>query len=243
MSVICAVPWTAQNYPDPVVFSKIVDAAIAHRPWFDDSVWTAGEQEKREGVIAHISSAYTTGRVWSVLRNGAICGILLLESVRPGVDATCHFLFFDRALANKRQLLKDVMADAFRRYELAVLRVEVPTFAAKLCGFLRKGLGFKFESEWLDVPATHDSSAWHGDKRVSRRFRTIRYEGRWHDSLLLSITADAFAALLKEQHGRQQDDSTGHEPATGTERPSGQHADEPALRRGRTAATGVSGDL
>ena len=235
MTFLAARAWSADYYPDPFAFHAIVTQAIEHRAWFDDSLWEAPEAMKRAAVIEHLQRAYTTGRIWSVLREGEIVGILLLESVRPGVDALCHFLFFDRMLANKRHLLKAAMADAFQRFGLAVLRVEVPTFAAKLCGFLRKALGFRYEGEWLD--GAPDEA-----KRLSRRFRTIRYEGRWHDSLLLSITAEAFHALAKESDERPQDDAARHEPDSPAPAAGGGPPDEPA-RRPDDADAGLSGEL
>ena len=228
MTFLVARAWGMDYLPTADAFSAIVTAAIEHRPWFDDTLWRASGEVKRGAVIRHLHHAYDTGRVWSVLQGDDALtdaqphGILLVEDIRPGVDATCHFLFFDRVLANKRWLIRATMSDLFRRDHLHVLRVEIPTFAAKLGNFLRKALGFRFEGEWLGATTPEA-------ERLSRRYHTMQYEGRWHDSLLLSLTADAHAAAM-ERYERPQDGTPQHQPDSGPSAAGNRPPDEPARR-------------
>lgn len=182
--LIIARAWGTSYMPDPNAFSEIVELCLQHRPWFDDLLWNGPADEKRTAVIGHLSKAFSTGRIWSVLREGACVGILLLEQVRPHRDALAHFIFFDRQLRNKKSLCEAAIRDSFERYDLEVLRIEVPTYAAKLANYAREALGFKYEGEWLGVPT---DVAY----RASRRTRAIRHKEQSHDLLLLALPREA----------------------------------------------------
>ena len=240
--VVFARLWGADYLP-VAEFGPLVTSALAHRPWFDDAQWALPEEERRKVVVAHLSHAYTTGCVWSVLRGGPdgvnFLGVLLLEGVAHN-SANCHFLFFDRVLANKRQLVLAAMADAFQRFDLQALRVEVPTYAADLVGFLRKALGFRFEAEWPGY--RHRGLSPTDAKRGSRKVRTIQYKGELHDALLLSVTREGFLAHLQERtDAGTESPATRHLSRSGAPGPGSQLPDEPA---GRDAgAVGLPGEL
>ena len=190
-----AIPFTA--WP-PEKFATVVTKAQEFRPWFDDALWDAGDLARREAVIARLSDPAT--RVWEVWRGSELVGILVLSAIVPGRDALGHFLFFDRELRDKRALCRNFMRWAFEQGGLHVLRVEVPTFAAKLTGFLRKALHFRFEAErrpfsWPKDAAPIDADA---AKLGSRKHHAIRHNGVWYDTLLLSVTDDEFRASESE---------------------------------------------
>src|SRR5207249_11699877 len=84
-------------------------------------------------------------RSWEVYRGDQLVGILHADEIVPKQDCKCHFVFFDHVLVDKRQLCLNTMAWLFEHYDLQVLRVDIPTYAAKLLGFLRKALGFRYE--------------------------------------------------------------------------------------------------
>lgn len=187
---------------DPNVFELILDHAVEHRPWFMDNVWNAGPAVRRAFATRHLLAAYSegwtpatqwtpeepaVGRVWEAWRGAELLGIFVLNNVRPGLDAQAHFLFFDRKLANKRQLCREMMRVVFADETLGLhaLRVDLPEYASKLAWFLRNGLGFKFEAERrLKNPKQAE--------KASRRHHGAFYEGKWMDVLLLSLTRQEF---------------------------------------------------
>jgi hypothetical protein len=154
-------------------------------------------------VIARLVNP--TGKSWEVYRDSELVGLLHADEITPKVDARCHFIFFDRSLVDKRELCRATMKWLFEHYDLHILRVEIPTYAAKLAGFARKALSFKYEAEgrpfsWPTSAAPLDADA---AKLGSRRHHAIFHDGRWHDLLLLSLTRDEF-----EQGGDTSDHRT-----------------------------------
>ena len=151
-------------------------------------------------VIGRLSNLES--KTWEVWRGGELVGLLHADDIVPKVDARCHFIFFDRVLVDKRALCHATMDWLFRTYDLHALRVEIPTYAAKLAGFARKALSFKYEAEgrpfsWPASAAPLDADA---AKLGSRRHHTIFHDGAWHDSLLLSLTRDEFEAAKEDSH-------------------------------------------
>jgi len=173
----------------PEKLAYIVGRCCQHRPWFHDPLWEQGEVARRQAVLTRLADAWGAGRLWEVVHveMRVTTGIILFDRLDYPIEAYGHFVFFDHELRNKRRLLLSVMDTMFE--QVAVLRTEVPEYAGRLAGFLRKALGFRYEAEWLGVPP--DDA-----KRVSRKFAGTRYQGRWQDVLLLSLTRDAFAAHL-----------------------------------------------
>ena len=197
MTVSVAVPF------DPTALEKlafIVNKCCEHRAWFSDTDWALGDTHRRALVIRRLSDIDSAS--WEVYRGADLVGILHADEIVPKQDARCHFLFFDRELRDKRQLCRATMAHLFARYELHVLRAEIPTYANKLLGFTRKACGFRFESEarafsWPSsaAPLTADVA-----RLGSRKHHAILHQGVWHDLLLLSVTRDEFEAAAKDDH-------------------------------------------
>lgn len=180
-------PWVAQGGQ----LTMILDGCVQHRPWFSDAVWAAGEEARRRAASDYLAETFLKGILWEVWRDSQIVGIFQVTDIRPGLDAQCHFIFFDRSLVNKRQLCRRMMAQTFEdeRLTLHALRVDLPLYAAKLSGFLRKALGFRYEAERRlqskDLPLELAKS-------VSRRHEAVKYNGQWQDVLLFSVTKDEF---------------------------------------------------
>lgn len=192
MSEVTIIRW-GETAINPEVFTQILDFAVEHRPWFHDNVWHAGPDVRRVAASEHLANALQTGRVWEAWRGGELLGIFVLNHVRPGLDAQAHFLFFDRQLANKRQLCRAMMRRTFEDEELALhaLRVDLPEYVSKYAHFLRKALGFKYEAERrLTSPRAAE--------RASRRYQAAFYDGKWVDVLMLSLTRDEFFARQTE---------------------------------------------
>jgi hypothetical protein len=199
LSICIAIPFE----PTPLdKLATIVTKCCEHRPWFSDFDWEQGEAHRRAMVIARLSNL--SSRTWEVYREGEIVGLLHADEITPRVDAHCHFIFFDHELKDKRQLCLVTMQWLFDKYDLHALRAEIPTYAYKLAKFARNALYLKFESEsrsfsWPANAAPIDADA---AKLGSRRHQATFYEGKWHDILLLSITADEFRAIDKDSVDR-----------------------------------------
>ena len=197
--------------PAPEILTEIIEGCLSHRPWFDDFTWRLPGDGVRNAVNAYIAEAFLGGKVWEVYRDRKICGIFLLNRVKAHIEAYPHFVFFDHELHNKRDLCRAGLRLAFQDEALDphILRVELPyNRAAKLAGFLRKALGFKYEAE-RRLPNASQA------KQYSRRHHATLYEGKWVDALLLSITKDEFLTherSLSEEGGHQ------HSPISGTVR-------------------------
>lgn len=192
--VAIAVPFE----PLPVEkLATIVTACQQHKMWFDDFDWTEGESHRRAMVLARLADARS--RTWEVYRDGNIVGILHADQIVPKVSCQAHFLFFDHELRSKRLLCLNTLDWLFTTFDLHTIRVEIPTYAAKLAGFVRKALYFRWEAEgrpfsWPSsaAPLTADEA-----KLGSRRHQAVFHNGVWHDLLLLSLRRDEFDALKK----------------------------------------------
>ena len=194
--------------PYPVEkFNTIVESCAVHRPWFSDFLWE-DPQKRREAVVAYLADGYNNGKLWEVWRDQAVVGILLVNQLVPFQDARCHFIFFDSALADKRQLCLNLMGWAFENLPVEVLRVELPTYAKALLKFTRK-LGFRYECEGRSYSWPQDADPLPTDvaRLGSRKHHAILYDGTWHDLLLLSVTAGEFREHAGASHGRSQHQS------------------------------------
>lgn len=175
----------------PKLLTEILDRLVEHRPWYYDFVWEPMEL-RREVASAYLTDAMVNGKLWVIFRDSNLLGIFILNEIRAGLDANCHLVFFDHELRDKRHLCLSLMMQVFadEQFGLHALRVEVPEYASKLNGFLKKALGFRYESErWLASVADA--------KKASRKYHATCYEGRWNDSYLLSITRDEFHEWTK----------------------------------------------
>lgn len=174
-------------------FSHIITKCCEHRPWFSDFDWDAPEQDKRSAVIGHLTASDAT--CWEVWRGSALVGILLANRIARHRDAYVHPVFFDHRLVDKAGICQSAMSWCFDRFDLEVLRFEVPTYAEALARFAQKKLGFRYEAEQRPFtglrseapPLTADVAS-----LGSRKHRATRYKGEWHDSLCLSLTRDEF---------------------------------------------------
>lgn len=107
-----------------------------------------GTPEHRRMLIASVLSN-PLNRVWLVWNGSALIGALLLTNIEPQIDAEAHFVFFDRVLFGRRQLLWNLMGKVFHdpQLDLQRLTVEVPEYLTPLYKFLRKKLMFRLEGE------------------------------------------------------------------------------------------------
>lgn len=107
---------------------------------------TPGTPEDRRVLIAAVLTD-CTNRVSLVWQGGALVGAMLVTDVRPGIDAQGHFVFFDRTLFGRKQLMWNFMGRMFAELALQRISVEIPETIPGLIRFVRNKLHFKFEGE------------------------------------------------------------------------------------------------
>ena len=194
--------------PTPDKLKTILDFCAEHRAWYQDTEWE-DKENRRQSASYFIANTFLTGKIWEVwrLHPAELCGILLLRDIVAQTDAKCHFVFFDRKLADKHALCINTMRWCFERLKLHRLSVEIPTYATQLVKFARK-LGFRYESEgrtpykpkqdylhkYTELRPLNTIGAYVG----SRKHQCVLYEGQWHDQLMLSILREEF----DEQYGQ-----------------------------------------
>lgn len=210
----------ARAYTDdsPFKIMHILDEVCKHRPWFDDSIWE-DPKVRRTTASAFLADALVNGKLFEVHAvEGEVIelvGVILFNGLNYGRDAVCHFIFFDGRLRSKKLLCLNMMRWAFDHLELQVLRAEIPTFAHKLASWARSKLGFRYEAEGrpLQWPSGRRPLTRKQAELGSRKFRYMKYKGKWVDALLLSITKEEF-----EQYELQTVTETGehqHSPVSG----------------------------
>lgn len=168
----------------------VVEAFVAN-PTFTTYPWPA--EERRASVRQTLSSPMNL--VFEAWKDGAFCGILLLEQVIPFVDAKFHFLFTDHDLVGKRKLLVNFLGTCFTEMRFHRISMEVPD-GLKLEKFARKALGFRYEGEgrerYAKLPKTftEDWLAKQGSRRTEAHF-----DGEvWRDIVLLRLLASDWQA-------------------------------------------------
>lgn len=118
-----------------------------------------------------------TSRNWEVwaLDDGGdmvdFAGILRLEDVQPGREATAHYFFFDGSLRDKTDLLQAWLSWAFEDHEdwssLRRVSLELPAHAYATIRHATKRLGFKEEG---------------------RKAEALIWRGTWEDAVMLGRT-------------------------------------------------------
>lgn len=168
----------------------VIDAFVAN-PSFTTYPWP--EEERRASVIQALGNPHNL--VFEAWKDGAFCGILLLERIIPFVDASFHFLFTDHDLVGKRKLLANFLGTCFTEMGFHRISMEVPE-GMKLEKFARSSLGFRYEGEERDRPR-HLPKSFTDDwvaKQGSRRTQA-HYDGEvWRDIVLLRLLASEWQA-------------------------------------------------
>ena len=139
--------------------------------------------------------------VWVTYSDATLTGCVILTRIVPRVDALLHFLFLDKDLKSKRNLLGNVLTHCFRDLGFNRLSMEVPdrvlagernlAIGTKLERFARKALGFRLEGEIRKRPPglpnslTDDWVARQGSRREQAYFDGAK----WHDIVLLRLLA------------------------------------------------------
>lgn len=170
---------------DTVVEAFVANPTFATYPW--------EPEVRRQHAVTTLSSPQNL--VFEAWKDGAFCGILLLEQIIPFVDAKFHFLFTDHDLVGKRKLLINFLGTCFTDMRFHRISMEVPE-GLKLEKFARKALGFRYEGEGRERHAklpntfTEDWLAKQGSRRTQAHF-----DGEvWRDIVLLRLLASDWQA-------------------------------------------------
>lgn len=123
--------------------SALLDEMEAHPQFFTGP--TTPQERRQTAALILTNPAHAPYGVWQDAR---LVGILLLTEMVPTLSASFHFLFLDRNLVGKRQLLRRFLDLCFGQLGLRRLSASVPEDADKLVRFYRQ-LGFLFEGEGL----------------------------------------------------------------------------------------------
>lgn len=73
-------------------------------------------------------------------------GVFYITDISPGLDAKCHFTFFDKKLQGRSDLFRELIRYVFAKYKFRRLTAEVPMYLnRRLREFLEKEVGLKRE--------------------------------------------------------------------------------------------------
>lgn len=102
-----------------------------------------------------------TGLMWDV----DDVGLLYLHNIIPFHSAQAHFVFWDKRVRGREELLRQMLEYIFREFRLRRIEVEVPLYARIAMGIVER-LGFQKEG---------------------RKRKAVRWKGDWFDLNLYSI--------------------------------------------------------
>ncbi len=135
-------PFTGDEVADEARNTRILDGIAGLANMFP----LQHPDQERRIIVAQILTD-PANQAWEIWRDGELVGILLLTRIVRGLDALAHLAFFDKKLLGKRQLLRNMIARAFRELDLQRLSVEIPAPLEPLIRFVRAKLDFRFEGE------------------------------------------------------------------------------------------------
>lgn len=180
--------------------SMILRKCAAHESFFTDYIRGCGGEcdgfcrdlsPKCEYAKSAVSAAIMkpdalNWEVWSKDDHGLaldFVGILRLEKVLIGCDATAHYFFFDGRLKDKTDLLKTwkdwVFSEHGKWLPLHRLTIEIPTHAFALARHAQKHLGFSGPYEYKYGKTTLNVE---GVRELS-----VKWRGDWHDTLIMGV--------------------------------------------------------
>jgi hypothetical protein len=117
--------------------------------YLDAPLETMCDACKRRLLIVSASLTQPDMRAWEIWTDGsepALVGIALLSEIQPGIDATAHYIFFDRDLRGKTPILLSLIDWAFTdgpEWEaLQHITIEIPFPAFALARHASRKLGF-----------------------------------------------------------------------------------------------------
>ena len=130
--------------------AHIIEKIMVNLCKFDTIFTDYQKGEDRMWAVAHILNKPNT-MSWEVWRHEDgelvdVVGILYLTGISIGQDAVAHFVFFDKRLHSKTQLMLEMLDWVFTDHEgwraLQRVTVEIPDFMFALVRYAQRYLGF-----------------------------------------------------------------------------------------------------
>lgn len=129
------------------------------------------QEAKRRAASKLFKPDSRNWEVWVTEPDLDFAGILRLEDVQPGREATAHYFFFDGSLRDKTELLQAWFAWAFDDHEdwssLRRVTLELPAHAYAMIRHAKRHLGFVEEG---------------------RKAEALMWRGSWEDAVMLGRT-------------------------------------------------------
>lgn len=103
-----------------------------------------------------IENLHATGLLWEV----DDVGIIYMTDIQPGYQAVGHFSFWDRRIAGREDLLREMVKMAMREFGFKRVMVKIPLyakpalFAVERVGFVKEGRlrkAAEYKDQWWDV--------------------------------------------------------------------------------------------
>lgn len=164
------------------------------------------DEEERKIVVARALTA-PENRVWEIWKRTPevatpqLVGILLVNRIAPKLDASVHFVFFDRQLVGRRPLISTMLTWCFEQLELRRISVEIPEHLTPLIRFARK-LGFRYEGE-LDAAQHPLAETLSRERGVNNAPEWLAHWGARREQMHFDGTrwrAVVCLRLLREEH-------------------------------------------
>lgn len=74
-------------------------------------------------------------------------GAFYLTEIVPGEDALAHYVFFDRKLRGRKDLVQKMMEYVFKKYQFHRLSAEIPNYASAGARHFIQDCGFAYEGK------------------------------------------------------------------------------------------------
>ena len=88
-------------------------------------------------------------------------GMFYVTDIYPGIDAQCHYLFFDKKHKGRENLAKEMLRYLFKEFKFHRLSIELPNYASDSTRRFIQNIGFHYEGKksksailngiWYDV--------------------------------------------------------------------------------------------
>lgn len=150
--------------------------------------------EERMIAVAYTLTA-PDSFAYEVWHGDRLCGIFLLTRIVPGLDACGHLFFLDRQLFGRTKLIQRIIGQAFERFRLERLTVEIPEHLKALQEFVRRKLMFRYEGEPRAIAdgfaRARSLAAW-----GSRREHSYWDGDTWRDHVILRLLRSEYEEFM-----------------------------------------------
>jgi RimJ/RimL family protein N-acetyltransferase len=102
-------------------------------------------------------------------------GMFYLTDIYAGIDASCHYLFFDKKHYGREELTKQMLRYIFDAYKFHRLSVELPNYASQSTRRFIMNIGFSYE----------------GKKRQSNILNNVWYDTNFYGILKQDLALNA----------------------------------------------------